>query len=77
MARTDPQDTWYVAKTSWANADPEFPDFLGGVRGRTRVRGSDPLYRKYPHLFEPLLSSDRSAPEVEAAVAGPGQKRGG
>jgi hypothetical protein len=69
----DPQSTWYVAKVSWASADPEFPDFLGGVKGRTRVRGSDPLYRKYAHLFEPIRSSDTT---VEEATAVPGRKRG-
>jgi hypothetical protein len=70
---TNPHDTWYVANCSWASADPEFPN---GVKGKTRVRGSDPMYRKWPDFFDPIISSDRSAPAVEEAVAIPGRKRG-
>ncbi len=72
----NPHDTWYVANTSWASADPDFPNFPGGIKGKTRVRGSDPLFKKYPQFFDPITSNDRSAPDVEYAVAVPGQKRG-
>jgi hypothetical protein len=72
----DPHDVWYVANTSWASADPDFPDFRG-VKGQTRVRGSDPMYRKWPQFFSPLRTSDPAAPPaVEEAVAIPGRKRG-
>ncbi len=70
---SDPHDTWYVCVVPFVLADPAFPD-VRGRPGVTRVRGSDPLYRKYPQYFEPITSSDRSA--VEEAVAIPGRKRG-
>ncbi len=70
----DPHDTWYVANRSWASADPEFPH--GGVKGKTRVRGTDPMYLRWPEFFDPITSSDRSLPAVEEAVAIPGRKRG-
>ena len=71
----DPQDTWYVCKEPFVSADPAL-EFVGR-KGVTRVRGSDPAYKRWPQFFEPITSSDRSAPpEVEMATAGPGQKRG-
>jgi hypothetical protein len=70
----DPHDTWYVANRSWASADPDLP--LNGVKGQTRVRGSDPAYKRWPEFFDPISSSDRSTPAVEMAVAVPGGKRG-
>jgi hypothetical protein len=70
----DPHDTWYVAITSWASADPGLP--LNGIKGVTRVRGDDPAYKRWPDFFAPISSSDRSAPSVEEAVAVPGRKRG-
>ncbi len=68
------RDTWYVCKESFVTADPDL--HFHGRKGITRVRGSDPVYRRWPQFFEPLTSSDRSAPEVEEAVAPPGRKRG-
>jgi hypothetical protein len=74
-AGMDPHDTWYVANCSWASADPDLP--INGVKGKTRVRGSDPVYRRWPTFFDPITSSDRTAPDVEEALAVPGRKRGG
>jgi hypothetical protein len=71
---TSPRDEWYVCKEPFVSADPDFP--FSGRKGRTRVRGSDPAYRRWPQFFEPLTSSDPTAPEIEAAVAEPGKKRG-
>lgn len=71
---TDPRDTWFVCSTPFVSADPEFP--FSGRKGITRVRGSDPAYRRWPQFFEPLVSSDHSVPDIETAVATPGRKRG-
>lgn len=68
-------DKWYVCKESFVSADPDFE--FHGRKGVTRVRASDPVYRRWPEFFEPISSSDRSAPEVEEAVAVPGRKRDG
>jgi len=70
----DPYDSWYVCATPFVSADPEFP--FSGRKGITRVRGTDPAYCRWPQFFEPLTSSDKSAPTVEEAVAIPGRKRG-
>jgi hypothetical protein len=72
---SDPHDTWYVCTTPFVSADPEFP--FNGRRGITRVRGSDPAYKRFKAMFAPITSSDRSAPDVEEALAVPGRKRGG
>ncbi len=72
---SDPHETWYVCKEPFVSADPDFP--FSGRKGITRVRGSDPAYRRWPQFFERITSSDHSAPpEVEEAVAPPGKKRG-
>ena len=70
----NPNDAWYVCATPFISADPKFP--FSGRKGRTRVRGSDPAYRRWPQFFEPLTSSDPTAPDIEEAVAIPGKKRG-
>jgi hypothetical protein len=70
----DPHETWYVCKESFASADPDQP--FRGRKGISRVRGSDPVYRRWPQFFEVLRTSDPSAPAVEMAVAEPGKKRG-
>ena len=71
----DPHDTWYVCNQPFVSADPDFP--FSGRKGVTRVRGTDPVYLRWPQFFEPITSSDRSVPPpVEEAVAVPGRKRG-
>ena len=70
----DPHTTWYVCDQPFTSADPDFP-FIGR-KGVTRLRGDDPAFRRFAKFFKPITSSDRTAPDVEAAVAGPGQKRG-
>jgi len=70
----DPRETWYVAKDSFAFADPDAPYFA--KKNITRVRGDDPMYLRAPHLWKPIDPSYRSAPPVEEAVAIPGRKRG-
>lgn len=72
---TDPHETWYVCAEPFVSADPNLP--FTGRKDITRVRGDDPVYLRWPHLFKPIDSSYRSAPLVEAAVAAPGKKRGG
>jgi len=69
-----PDPEWYVCIESFVSADDELP--FHGRKGTTRVRGSDPVYRRWPQFFEALTSSDRSAPDVEEALAIPGRKRG-
>jgi len=71
---TDPHETWYVCAEPFVSADPEMP--FHGRRDITRVRGDDPVYLRWPHLFKPIDPSYRSAPSVEEAVAIPGRKRG-
>ena len=71
---TDPHETWYVCAEPFVSADPDLP--FSGRRNVTRVRGDDPVYVKWPHLFKPIDPSYRSAPAVEEAVAIPGKKRG-
>ncbi len=71
---TNPHDEWYVCKTPFVSADPSFE--FRGRPGITRVRGDDQAYRRWPQFFEPITSSDHSAPEVEEAIAVPGKKRG-
>jgi hypothetical protein len=70
----DPHETWYVCAEPFVSADPDLP--FNGRRNVTRVRGDDPVYVKWPHLFKPIDPSYRSAPAVEEAVAIPGKKRG-
>ncbi len=41
-------------------------------RGVTRVRGSHPLVKLNPHLFEPVDAHY----DIEQATAAPGEKRG-
>jgi hypothetical protein len=70
----DLKDQWFVCSEPFVSADPAHP--FSGRKGITRVRGTDPAYRRWPQFFEPLVTSDRSAPDVEEAVAIPGRKRG-
>ena len=70
--QTDPHETWYVAKTSFAMALPGGP--VHGTKNVTRVRGDDPIYLRAPELWKPLTGSYPAA--VEEAVAAPGRKRG-
>jgi len=71
---TDPHETWYVAKVSFAFADPDGPRWYS--KDKSRVRGDDPIYLRCPDNFKPIDPSQRSAPAVEEAVAIPGKKRG-
>jgi hypothetical protein len=70
----DPHETWYVCAEPFVSADPDLP-FIGR-RNVTRVRGDDPVYRKWPQLFTLMEPSYHSAPAVEEATAAPGRKRG-
>ena len=70
----NPHDTWYVCKTPFVSADPDFP--FHGQKGITRLRGDDPAFRRFAAFFEPIFSSDKTSPEVEEAIATPGRKRG-
>ena len=71
---TDPHETWYVCAEPFVSADPELE--FHGRKNVTRVRGDDPVYLRWPHLFKPIDESYRPAPAVEEAVAIPGKKRG-
>jgi hypothetical protein len=70
----NPHETWYVCTEPFISADPAFP--FNGRKGVTRVRGSDPAYKRWSQFFEPITSSDKTAPDVEEALAVPGRKRG-
>ena len=70
----DPHDTWYVCAEPFVSADPDLP--FSGRRDVTRVRGDDPVYLKWPHLFKPIDETYRRPLGVEEAVAIPGRKRG-
>ena len=61
-----------VAKESFVGQLPDGSDFRG-VANVTRVRADHPAVKSWPGLFKPL---DASYPEIEAATAEPGKKRG-
>jgi hypothetical protein len=65
-------DTILVADESFVGQLPDGSDFVG-KRNVTRIRSNHIAYRLWPHLFKPL---DVTFPEVEAATAAPGEKRG-
>lgn len=67
------RDTWYVCNQPFISADPAFE--FRGRKGITRVRATDPAYRRWPQFFDPITSSDRAAPPIEEAVAVPGGRR--
>ena len=67
----DPHDQWYICISPFVSADPDMP--FNGRKGVSRVRGTDPIYRRWSQFVAPITSSDRSA--VEEAVAVPGRKR--
>ena len=58
----------YVATESFVTADG-----VSYFKDVTRVSGKLVAKNKWEHLFKPL---EASHPEVEAATAGPGEKRG-
>jgi hypothetical protein len=70
----EPHETWYICTEAFVSADPDFP--FSGRKGVSRLRGDDPAFRRFAKFFRPMTSSDRSAPEIEMAVAVPGGKRG-
>lgn len=61
-------DQMYVATESFAAEDG-----TAYHKDITRVSGSIVAKNKWEHLFKPI---DSSYPEVEAATAAPGEKRG-
>ena len=66
------EPTWLVANESFVGRLPDGNDFVGR-RNITRVRSTDQAVKLWPKLFKPITAT---YPEVEAATAAPGEKRG-
>jgi hypothetical protein len=65
------EDQWLVANESFvANIDGIDKAFVQDV---TRVRAGDPMLDGLEHLFKPITATYQ---DVEAATAGPGERRG-
>ena len=66
---TKTEGEWFVANESFTTEDG-----LAYHKNISRVRRTEAVYKKFPHLFNPIESS-ATPPDVEQATAAPGEKR--
>jgi hypothetical protein len=70
-ARSPETAGWLVANQAFVGQLPDGSDFVGRANV-TRVRADSIPAKRWPKLFKPI---DSSYVEVEAAIAGPGERR--